>query len=62
VFGYPKESAAHVALKTTREWLEEGDNQAHMDLVVFNVFLEEDNQIYNKLAPVYFSTHFHSFY
>lgn len=54
VFGYPKESAARVALRATKEWLDEDGNES-MDLILFNVFLEEDLAIYKKLVPRYFS-------
>ena len=46
VFGYPKEPAAKVAVNTVQRWLEA--TQAQMD-VVFNVFGDEDLQIYRKL-------------
>jgi len=54
VFGYPQESAAHVALKTVKEWLSEGDNQEHVDLVVFNVFTDADKALYERFIPRYF--------
>lgn len=53
VYGYPQEAAANVALKTVKTWLQE--NKQSMDLVVFNVFLDKDLQIYSKLAPTFFS-------
>ena len=46
VFGYPKEPAAKVAVDTVQRWLEA--TQAQMD-VVFNVFGDEDLQIYRRL-------------
>lgn len=46
VFGYPKEEAALVAVKTVRERL----GQTKSDLkVVFNVFTEEDYDIYRRI-------------
>lgn len=54
VFGYPQEAAAHVALKTVKEWLSEGDNQERMDLVVFNVFTDKDHSLYDRFIPRYF--------
>lgn len=54
VFGYPQDEAAHVALKTVREWLETDDNKQRMDLVIFNVFTPRDLHIYHELAPQYF--------
>ena len=46
VFGYPKETAAKVAVDTVQRWLKA--TQAQMD-VVFNVFGDEDLQIYRRL-------------
>lgn len=46
VFGYPKEAAAKVAVDTVQRWLKA--TQAQMD-VVFNVFGDEDLQIYRRL-------------
>jgi len=54
VFGYPQEDAAKVALKTVAEWLGEDKNRDSMDLVLFNVFLEADDKIYQQLFPQYF--------
>lgn len=46
VFGYPKEEAALVAVKTVKEWL----NKTKSDLkVVFDVFTEEDYDIYRRI-------------
>lgn len=44
VFGYPKEEAATVAIETVKEYLEK-----HGDIkVIFNVFTEEDYDIYRR--------------
>ncbi len=54
VFGYPQESAAHVAMQTTKKWLEAEENQGCLDLVVFNVFTPKDLEIYVSLLENYF--------
>ncbi|XP_075214104.1 macro domain-containing protein PG1779-like isoform X2 [Lycorma delicatula] len=52
VYGYPQESAAHVALKTVRSFLEK--NSTSVDRVIFCVFLPEDVKIYENLLQMYF--------
>ncbi|XP_071834504.1 ganglioside-induced differentiation-associated protein 2-like isoform X2 [Apostichopus japonicus] len=52
IYGYPKEAAAEVALKTIREWLDEHPDE--LDAVIFCVFLDSDVRNYEKLLPVYF--------
>lgn len=52
VYGYPQEAAAHVALKTTREWLDQHPDE--LENVIFCVFLDSDLKIYEQLLPVYF--------
>lgn len=47
IFGFPQETAAAVAIDTTRKWLQANDGV--LDLVVFNVFLDEDYRIYQAL-------------
>eukprot|EP01006_Ploeotia_vitrea_P037827 TRINITY_DN66180_c2_g13_i1.p1 TRINITY_DN66180_c2_g13~~TRINITY_DN66180_c2_g13_i1.p1 ORF type:complete len:354 (+),score=47.06 TRINITY_DN66180_c2_g13_i1:57-1118(+) len=54
VFGYPNEPAAKVALETVRTWLNDPANAGKMDLVVFNVFLDKDKALYEKLIPQFF--------
>lgn len=44
VFGFPQESAAEIAVRTVREFLQEHDND-----VIFNVFRQADFEIYDKL-------------
>lgn len=44
VFGFPKVEAASIAIQTVREYLQEYDIK-----VIFNVFSEEDEQIYKQL-------------
>lgn len=47
VFGYPVEQAATVAIDAVCNWLEENTEQ--LDTVVFNVFSENDHNIYQSL-------------
>lgn len=47
LFGFPKQRAAEIAIKTVQTWLQE--HPGALDLVVFNVFLEEDDLIYKQL-------------
>ena len=53
MFRYPQEAAAHVALRTVAEWLSLPQAEK-IDLVLFDVFLAEDDAIYSRLAPIYF--------
>lgn len=46
VFGYPQEEAAALALDTVREWLAEVPRKVR---VIFDVFLDSDREIYQKL-------------
>ncbi|XP_021927317.1 O-acetyl-ADP-ribose deacetylase MACROD1-like isoform X2 [Zootermopsis nevadensis] len=52
IYGYPQEAAAHVALKTVRNFLEE--NPSLIDRVIFCLFLKEDVKTYENLMQVYF--------
>lgn len=47
-FHYPKRAAAEIAIRTVRDWLDEND--ADMK-IVFNVFKDEDAEIYRELCP-----------
>jgi O-acetyl-ADP-ribose deacetylase (regulator of RNase III) len=47
VFGFPGEPAGRIALRTVQEFLEKHPDA--LDMVVFNVFRDEDFQIYRKL-------------
>lgn len=47
VFGYPQKDAAKVAVKTVEKYLNE--NNTDLKKVIFNVFKDEDKQIYSKL-------------
>ena len=50
VFHFPNKRAAEIAVATVREWLKE--NQGKMDLVIFNVFKDEDKKYYEKEISV----------
>jgi len=52
VYGYPSEKAAHVALKTVRDWLQA--NPDSIDRVIFCLFMPIDIDVYNQLLPFYF--------
>nr|XP_005988905.1 PREDICTED: O-acetyl-ADP-ribose deacetylase MACROD1 isoform X3 [Latimeria chalumnae] len=58
VYGYPNESAADVALKTVRDWLEAHGEK--VDRVIFCVFLETDEEIYKRKLSQYFPVGAHS--
>jgi O-acetyl-ADP-ribose deacetylase (regulator of RNase III) len=51
-YGFPQEQAAHVALRTTRHFLEK--NRDNVDRIIFVPYLEEDLRIYERLMPRYF--------
>lgn len=45
-FRFPKEEACQIAIKTVKEYL--GKNENWFEKVVFNVFTEEDDNIYQQ--------------
>lgn len=45
IFGYPKEEATEIAIKTVKDYLEE---DSHFEEIHFIVFSEEVLQLYNK--------------
>ena len=47
VFRFPNRRAAEIAVATVSEWLAE--NEGAMDRVIFNVFKDEDKELYNEL-------------
>lgn len=50
IFGFPQEEAAHIAVRSVREWL---DAHGTMSLtVVFNVFTAQDEKIYQNLLTM----------
>lgn len=55
IYGYDNLKAAHVALKTVREWLDSNEDEIErMDRIIFCTFLDKDEQIYRRLLPEYF--------
>lgn len=50
VFGFPQEEAALIAVNAVRRWLAE--HPASAMVVVFNVFLPEDERIYRSLLDI----------
>jgi O-acetyl-ADP-ribose deacetylase (regulator of RNase III) len=50
VFGFPVESAGRIALRTVEDFLKR--HPGSLDLVVFNVFSDEDFQIYKRLLRI----------
>lgn len=47
VFGFPRDEAAQIAVRTVRAWL--GAHPSACLRVIFNVFLDEDAAIYRHL-------------
>ncbi|RCW63146.1 protein-ADP-ribose hydrolase [Saliterribacillus persicus] len=47
VFGFPKQEAARVAVETVNDWL--NLNPHHFEKIVFNVYSEEDYNVYFRL-------------
>lgn len=47
VFGYQKEKAAIIAVDTVKDWIKENSNK--VSKVVFNVFSNEDEEIYREI-------------
>lgn len=47
VFGFPNEEAAKIAVSTVSKWLHE--HPGKIDVIVFNVFKDEDLEIYSKI-------------
>ena len=52
IYGYPLTAATHVALETTRKWLEIHHDK--VDMIVFCTFLEKEWACYESLLPFYF--------
>lgn len=46
VYGFPKHEAAQVAIKTVKEFI---SNSEYLDVVIFSVFDDENEKIYNDL-------------
>ena len=47
VFRFPNRRAAEIAVATVSEWL--GANEGAMDRIIFNVFKDEDKELYYEL-------------
>jgi O-acetyl-ADP-ribose deacetylase (regulator of RNase III) len=54
IFGYPIESATHVALRTVRTWLEDPKNFDSVDRIVFCVYNPPDVEVYEQMLQLYF--------
>lgn len=52
IYGFPLLRATHIALRTTREWMEQ--NADAIDAVVFCQFLDKECLVYRKLMEAYF--------
>ena len=50
VFCFPNKRAAEIAVSTVKKWLSENDGK--IDRVIFNVFKDEDLDIYRKLSAI----------
>lgn len=53
IFGFPNEEAADIAVETTYNWMKK--NPRVLDLVVFNVFLQKDLDLYQPLVAKMFN-------
>lgn len=53
IYGYPLQKAARVALKTTREWLN-NNKMNKIEKIVFVAYLKEEEVVYSKLISEYF--------
>lgn len=50
LFGYPKEEASLIAIQTIKDYIQKYPN--NFDTIIFNVFTEEDLEIYQKNLKV----------
>ncbi len=48
LFGYPKKESAMVAIKTIKKWCDD-HNDYHFNEIIFNVFTDDDENIYQRL-------------
>ncbi|XAO26751.1 hypothetical protein I312_105591 [Cryptococcus bacillisporus CA1280] len=51
VYGYPIKDATHIALETTRQFLEHDDT---ITRVIYVVFSKRDEDVYREIVPQYF--------
>ncbi|KAG8835264.1 hypothetical protein FRC17_004571 [Serendipita sp. 399] len=54
IYGYPIEDATHIALETTRTFLEEKADAKKLERVIFVVWSNKDKDVYEHLIPQYF--------
>ncbi|KAF9088547.1 O-acetyl-ADP-ribose deacetylase macrod1 [Mortierella sp. AM989] len=55
VYGYDNLKAAHVALETVGDWLRDNYEYAmKIERIIFCTFLDKDQNIYERLLPIYF--------
>eukprot|EP01080_Neovahlkampfia_damariscottae_P011092 gene11092-3799_t len=54
IFGYPSERAGHLSLLVVRKFLLENNNYKNFDRIIFVVFGNHDEKLFNELMPVYF--------
>ena len=53
VFGFPANDAARIAVDTTRAWLDDRESAGkEIPIIVFNVFLDSDEDIYKRLLEI----------
>lgn len=53
VFGFPAKDAARIAVGTTRAWLDDRESAGkEIPIIVFNVFLDSDEDIYKRLLEI----------
>ena len=53
VFGFPAKDAARIAVDTTRAWLDDHESAGkEIPIIVFNVFLDSDEDIYKRLLEI----------
>lgn len=53
VFGFPAKDAARIAVDTTRAWLDDRESAGkEIPIIVFNVFLDSDEDIYKRLLEI----------
>lgn len=53
VFGFPAKDAARIAIDTTRAWLDDRESAGkEIPIIVFNVFLDSDEDIYKRLLEI----------
>lgn len=51
IFGYPNKEAAIIACKGVRDWLIANEGNHSFNHIVYNVFKEDDYEIYKEIGP-----------